>query len=472
MEEDSLKEESHGLRRNAIGLGTVLMQSIAQIAPALGLLSTFSFNVRLAGLGAPSAYVAAFIVALAVALTLGQLAKFLPSAGGFYTYVSVTLGPVFGFVAGWGYSWFVAAIPGAIASYAGSILSDQLRAHYAMVVPWPVFSLAILMTAAWAAYRGIKISGSALMVLSIVEMSIVAGLAAFGLAQPGPGGFSVLGFDPRSSTSASGFYLAVVFSIFAFTGWEGAAAVAEETRNPRREIPRAIIGSVVLIGIFYAFCAWGLEIGWGVANLDQLERTRENLAFVEANHFWGAGGILTVLAFVNSAIAVCIACAVDATRIWYAMARAHALPRGLNFIHPRYRTPTRAVALQTALATAVALGLGNALGPDQSFFVLGLVGTLVYVVVYCLGNVGVVRYFLTVRRPQFQPMLHVVFPVLSSLILLWIAFNSLSPPPEPPVSYAPLIVVALYGAGLCVLAKLMSRPGSNWKQLSMTIYEE
>src|SRR5262245_52498844 len=96
------------LARNAVGLPSVLMQSVAQIAPALGLLSTLGFNTQLAGFAAPSTYLVAFVLALIVALTLAQLAKHLPSAGGFYTYVSATVGPRSGFIVGWIYSWFVA----------------------------------------------------------------------------------------------------------------------------------------------------------------------------------------------------------------------------------------------------------------------------------------------------------------------------------------------------------------------------
>ena len=106
---------SGGLQQGVVGLPTVLMQSVAQIAPAVGILSTIAFSTSLAGLGAPSTYLVAFFIALVVAIALGQLAKFLPSAGGFYTYVSKTVGPESGFIVGWLYSWFVAAIPGALA---------------------------------------------------------------------------------------------------------------------------------------------------------------------------------------------------------------------------------------------------------------------------------------------------------------------------------------------------------------------
>jgi amino acid transporter len=151
------------------------------------------------------------------------------------------------------------------------------------------------------------------------------------------------------------------------------------------------------------FCAWGLQIGWGTRHLSSLASSAENPAFVLAHRVWGAGWVLVLLALLNSGIAVCIACTVDSTRNWYAMARSEALPRWVAFIHPEHRTPSNAVFAQAALALLVGLGGGWLVGPDNIFYLLGTVGTLVYVVVYTLGNIGVVRFFLTVRRQDFNP---------------------------------------------------------------------
>jgi amino acid transporter len=310
------------------------------------------------------------------------------------------------------------------------------------------------------------------MIFSLIEMAIILALSLSGVVSPGPGGMSVAGFNPASSTDLNGFYLAVVFSIFAFTGWESAAAVAEETRNPRRAIPRALIGSVVVLGAFYVFCAWGLQVGWGVDHLDKLASSSENPAFVVAHRLWGGAWILVLLALLNSGIAVCIACTTDSTRNWYAMARAGAFPRRLDHVHPVHRTPANAVLAQTALALAVCLGVGAWVGPDQSFFVMGLVGTLIYVVVYFLGNVGVIRFFRSTARSDFNPFLHVVLPLVSIVSLFWVAYKSLNPLPAAPVSYAPVVAGLWVLFGAAVLLRLRLRGDDGWKRLSQEILAE
>jgi amino acid transporter len=462
---------SGGLQQGVVGLPTVLMQSVAQIAPAVGILSTIAFSTSLAGLGAPSTYLVAFFIALVVAIALGQLAKFLPSAGGFYTYVSTTVGPGAGFIVGWLYSWFVAAIPGALAGYTGFVLHDELSSQYGVDIPWWVWAVAILVLVAIVGYRGIRVSGKALMIFSVAEMVIVIGLAVSGMVSPGPGGFSFSGLSPGTSTNLNGFYLAVVFSIFAFTGWESAAAVAEETRNPRWAIPRALVWSVVVLGIFYVFCAWGFQIGWGTRHLTRLASSTENPAFVLAHRVWGAW-VLVLLALLNSGIAVCIACTTDSTRNWYAMSRAGAFPAFLNHIHPQHHTPSRAVLAQGALALIVALGVGAWIGADQAFFVLGLVGTLAYVVVYLLGNIGVVRFFRTTERRHFNLVLHLLFPVASSVALLWVAWKSLDPLPAAPVRYAPIVAGTWLISGALVLLHLRRSGREDWKTLSRQVFED
>jgi amino acid transporter len=464
-----MEDSEAGLRRNSVGLTTVLMQSIAQIAPAVGVLTTIAFNTQQAGLGAPSTYIAAFVIGLVVAISLAQLGRHLPSAGGFYTYVSATVGPSFGFLVGWLYSWFVAVIPGGLAAYTGFVLQTELKQHYGIVLPWQIVAAAILVIVGYVGYCGIKISGKALTIFSIIEMLIVLALAISGIVSPGPGGLSVAGFNPASATNLHGFYLAVVLSIFAFTGWEGAAAVAEEARSPRTVIPRAIVGSIILLGVYYVFCAWGIQIGWGTKKLAGLANSNENPAFVVAHRLWGTGWLLVLLALLNSGIAVCIACTVDSTRNWYAMARAEALPAWLGRIHPTHRTPHQAVLAQGLLAALVGIGVGSLVAPDQAFFMLGTLGTIIYVFVYFMGNIGVARFFLTRARSELSVLVHIIFPIVSTIALFLVLYYSLVPLPAPPVGYAPIIGAVLLAVGLIVLWRLHSRPDERWKTLSQYV---
>ena len=109
------------------------------------------------------------------------------------------------------------------------------------------------------------------MVVGAIEFLIVLALGLSGLISPGPGGFTFqsfsYGFNPGSIATASGFTLAIVFTVQGLTGWEAAAPLAEETTNPRRNIPRAIMISIAIIGVMLVLVIWGQVIGWGTNNL-------------------------------------------------------------------------------------------------------------------------------------------------------------------------------------------------------------
>src|SRR5205823_9737556 len=114
-----------------------------------------------------------------------------------------------------------------------------------------------------------------LVVLGLLEVGIVVALAISGLVHPGSGGVNASPFRPSTSPSLHGLYLAVVFSIGSYSGWEAAAPLAEESRAARRAVPLAMVVSLVGMGVFMVFCSWGLLVGWGSKNLFGFLLSRE-----------------------------------------------------------------------------------------------------------------------------------------------------------------------------------------------------
>src|SRR5215213_10406016 len=102
------------LRRGALGLPAAVMQGVSHIAPAVGMVLTLQFITSLAGVTAPLAYALAFVIVLTLGVVLTQLAKHLPSAGGYYTYVSKTVHPRAGFLVSWLYIFYSPIFVGVI----------------------------------------------------------------------------------------------------------------------------------------------------------------------------------------------------------------------------------------------------------------------------------------------------------------------------------------------------------------------
>lgn len=447
------------LKQGSVGLAGVLMQSIAQISPTLGVFYTIAFTTTQAGASAPLTYLAAFAVCLVLAVPMLGLARHLPSAGGFYTYVSQGIGPRTGFMTGWLYAIMVTIVPAALAAFTGAVLQDELSAKYGLGLPWWVYSLGIFAICFLCAYRGIVISVRVLVVMTVFEILVGLSLALTGVLNPGPGGVNFSGFNPANITNTSGFFLAIVLSIFAFTGFESAAAVADESRDPKRLVPRAILGSLVLVGAFYVITAWGLQMGWGTSDLDALASSTTAPAFVLADRLWSGGSIIVLIALVNSGIGVCVACTTSSTRTLFGMARTGALPRPLARVSAKHRTPVVAVIVQLVLALTICLAIGLPLGPYNLFNMLGTTGTFAYIPIFIMMNVAAFRFFWEKHRDEFNVLQFVICPIISTAALLVIGYKSLVPLPAMPVTLAPVIAGVYILAGLAILFGRNLRPG-------------
>jgi len=381
--------EGTDLQRDAIGLVGATMQAITHIAPAIAALFFTQFVVSLAGITAPLAYTIGVIVVLMLGSTLVQLSKHMPSAGGYYTYVSRALHARAGFLTSWMYVLYAPLAGGPIYGYFGYILSQELKANYQINVPWLwwVCVLAGAPLIAFLQHRGIKISARAMLILGSLEMLIVFVLTVWGFFKPGPGGFTFEVFDFNRKLAVEGFALAVVFSIQGLTGWEGAAPLAEETRNPRRNVPRATMLSIVILGVFLVIAYWGQIIGWGVDKLSSLSTSPVLPGLVLAHRYWGGAWVILLLAFLNTTIAVCLATANVGTRMWYRMAKNGSFPKALAKVNPVHKTPTNAILTQLALSLVAGLGVGAWIGADESFLLVdGLVLVLAVLFVYVMAN--------------------------------------------------------------------------------------
>jgi amino acid transporter len=460
------------LKAGALKLPSVIMQGVTHIAPAVGMVLTIQFITSLAGVTSPLSYLIAFVIVLTLGASLTQLARHLPSAGGYYTYLSRTVHPRSGWLTAWLYFLYDPTGAAINLAFMGFFFQTTMKAEYNITFQWWWFFLIGTALITFLVYRGIEISARTMVVLGVLEILIVVALAVTGLARPGPGGVNLSSYNPGNTLSVSGLYLGVVFSIFAFTGFESVAPLAEETENPRRLLPRGIMYSLLIMGAFYLFTSWGILIGHGTNSIQQFIDSSENPVFVLAKHLWGGAWIIVLIAVINSIVAVSIACTNAATRVFYSMGRSGALPSGLAVVHPRYRTPKNAIILQTLLTLLIGLGLGFAIGPDQEFFMMGIAITLGLIFVYAAGNVGVVRYYLRERRDEFNVWLHAIFPVFSTAALLWVGYKSVVPLPAYPVSIAPVLVAVWLVAGI-LLVYWLSRTGSEaWLQKAGQVYEE
>ncbi len=450
------------LAQNTLGLWGVLMQGIATIAPAFAIVSTFVFTVNLAGLAAPVAYLLAGAMLLPQAVSVNQLAKAFPSAGGWYTWIARSLHPRAGFFAGWYMTLWLPFAPALVFSYlASTVLMPAVLTQYGITIPVWLWAVAGIGLIAWTAYRGIKVSERVLIITGLTEMAIMVALAISGLISPGPGGFNLAPFNPYNVPNSGTLFLAVVFSIFAYSGWEAVAPLAEESKDPRRNVPLGLLGSVIAMILFLAFTVWGYLIGIGTDAVGSIPTAEQFPVFTLATRLWGSFWIFAPLAMLNSALAATAACFNGGTRTWYGMARSGSLPSALAKVDPKRKTPDNAIHLMLGLQLVGGL-LCGLFGSAAVFPTWALTLTLGLIVMYILANLGVIKYYLTEARSEFNVLTHLVFPVLSTMAMVYVGYKSVWPLPDPPARYAIFFFVAYTALGGAILAYLKSRGREDW----------
>src|SRR5256712_3398922 len=469
-------ETAPTLQRDAIGLAQVLFQSITHMAPAAAVAFSIIFAVTYAGGATPLAVVLALVACLMVAISIGQLARHLPSAGGLYTYAARGLHPAAGFFVAWGCMLAEPLVAPLLYLIFGNVIAVFLQNHFnPPPCLWAPFAAAAGIGVWFLVYRGVRISTEAGVAMGAFEIVVFLALAITLIVAAGSNNtLSVFSPNTGNSNGWGSVFAGMVYTVLAFIGFEASVPLAEETRDPRRTLPRAVILSCVLIGLFYLICYYGAIVYFG-PNI-AADPTKGFFAFNGGDPWdglaakvWGPFSILVLLAIINSAFANSNAGANAATRVGYALARVGILPRVLASVHPRFKTPYIAVHVQGALGIAVALILGLVLGgPLLAFALLGTVATLIIVCIYILTNLANIVFYTREHRDELNPVWNVIVPVLGIIIFIPVLIASFGIDffglgivgLAPPASYAPWIVLVWLIIGVVLYMYLSARSPS------------
>ena len=466
------------LRPGAVGLAGAIMQNVTHIAPAIAAFLFTTTIVGNAGGRAPLAYLLGFIIVLGLGMCLVQLAKHFPSAGGYFTYVSRTIGPRSGWLTGWMFALYSPIVAGPILAFLGFIFEGEFQSNWQWTwFHWWMMVIVFLPIITLIGYAGISLSVRSIVIVGGLEFLIVLALGLWGLFDPGPGGFTFSVFSPSYNpghiVAGSGFLLAVVFTVQGLTGWEAAVPLAEETENPRRNVPIATMASIAIVGIMLIIVFWGQVVGWGTADLTKLPSSEEIPALTIAHRVWGSLWWLALLAMFTSVIGASLACQNVATRMWFGMGRAGALPSAFAKVHPTRKTPTNAITAQFIVSLVLGLAIPQWIGPFNSFILtVGYMLVIGVIFVYVIANVGVIWYFWHKRRDEFNWFWHLIVPVATSIVLLYSLDKSFNPLPAYPGNWAPWLVIAWFLGGVAILLVLKARGGEDWLQKAGQITAE
>src|SRR5712691_9003514 len=460
-ESTPLSSEPSSLRRNAIGLPGVLFQSITTMAPASAVAFSLGAAIPFAGGALPLAVLIALVVCSFIALNIGSLAKYLPSAGGFFTYVSRGLGSQAGWMTGWLFSLAYLLVVPLQLLVLGPVMDGFVQQYFHLSFGangWAVWAMVFAIIIFALTYFGIKVSADTGVVLGAIEITVFVLLSIWLIVTAGNGNTTAT-FNPASSTetgpvlgSWQGILHGMIFAFLAFIGFESSAPLAEEAHNPRRTVPRAILLAAISIGVFYVFCSYAGVVGWGFNKIATYP-TDPNPWGTMANRVWGVFAFVAILAILNSALANSNAGVNAVTRVLYSTGRTKTLPGQLAHVN-RFRTPDVAIIFTMIVGVVLTLWPGFVYGPSTAFALLGTIITILILVVYMAACLAVPFFYVREHRQEFSVVRHVLLPAVPFIVLIFPILAQFIPAPSYPLNLAGPICAAWFVLGLIIVAFL------------------
>jgi amino acid transporter len=489
-----------------LGLRDVIAQSLSVIAPAMsGAFLTYLASTK-AGGATPLAYLLGTLAMLAVGGTVAMFARSLSSAGSMYTYITHGGGKVLGFLGGWCYAAAFLVLGGAVLWGFGFFTASLVALLTGADPSWYWFSLAGLVVIALMSLFDIRASTRTQLVILLVTMValLVVAVVVIGVGSPAVSvidlttpvadagrSLDLAAFWPSAAgVSWTGVLFGLSFAMLSFTGAEASAVLSEETRDPRRAIPRAIIGSIVVAGLFYLVITYATAIGFGVQQAaTDWPTSVAGLAAVAPNEAVGAVVLAcAALASLFCALGVHIA----VSRVLFAMGRERVLPAWLGTLHPRWGTPWRAIGLDlvvwvvlaaasvllTSRESQVAIAGGVDSGITGGVFLftfLAGVGTPLVMGVYLLLGIAGAAQGRRTGRPGFTVtgVLAALVGALAVVGGLYYSFVPAAPGAPIPLQVAmvPWVCLGIAAAGLALAAWTHRRRRDVWADMGR-IFDE
>ncbi len=438
--------------------------SVGLIGPvgAIGLLGTGA--AAIIGRGVTLSFVFASVGVALVAYCFIKLSQYVSHTGSVYALVGVTLGPRAGFFAGW------ALMGGYIGIGCGSTIEIGLFANQFLhgtgiltTSQWWWIALIGLLGVCSLAFTEIRIITRTLLTSEVLGAVLVTILSLVILVRlvfsHGPSGqtFNAHFLELPQGGGVGTIAHAAVYGFLAFAGFEGAAALGEETANPKKEIPRAIKTAVIVVGAFYLLTAAAQSLGYGT-NAAGVAAYTNGLPFTDLGRdYLGSiyADVLNLMATI-SLFAISLGVASGAARIMFAQARdATGSKSGLAGLS-KHGAPAAALVVVLIIIGVDLIGqqLAGTTVVHATFYALQ-VGTVLLLVAYVLATVGAIRFLFFKGAPK-APRWQVVIPALGGAFVLYTIYDNVFAFQEGTFAHLPYIEAVYLIIGLVVV---MVAPG-------------
>lgn len=475
--------ETAKLHRRALGVPDLVFFIVAASAPLTAVAGGQAATYLVTGNRAvPFMFIPLGIVLILFAVGYAAMSRYVANAGAFYSYVAQGIGKVQGigaaFVALIAYNAMQIGIYGLFGVAFGAFMSGNLG----LDLPWWLWCLAGGLVIGALGIMQVDLNARVLAVVLCLEVLVVVLFDVAILADPGPEGLSLVGFDPTIAFGAAAG-ATLTFCVASFVGFESAAIYSEECRDPRRTVARATFIAVGLIAVFYALSSWLLGAAAGFGTIVDPERLVEagyatagnpdptTVLFIAGTERLGQiWGTAAALLFATSLFAALLSFHNAVSRYMFALGREGVIPGAFGRVHRITGSPWISSLSQSALALLV-VGLFAVSGADpilQLFTWLTNMGALGVLLLMAVTSFAVVGYFRRNPESELSRWASGIAPATAGVLLLVVLalgvanFNvlitgAIGAPLDPMAIILPAILFGGGAAGLVVGSLLKAR---------------
>jgi len=517
--DDKPAAPTSGLKKGSIGIVAVIFMAVANAAPITAMTGNVPIAVGFGnGLGAPAGFLFATIILTLFALGYVAMARHITTTGAFYGFISHGLGQVWGMASGvlatFAYVVFEGSLIGGCAYFA----NDALNTIFGVNVPWLVIAVVAIVGIALLCYFDISLTAAILGVTLTAEVLVLLALALSVIFKGGgPDGlmlsqtvllnnaFEGLPAGAFGTAAAAGsMAIGLFFAFWSWVGFETTAVYGEESRNPKKIIPRATIIAVVGLGLFYTFISAMVIAGNGAKT-----SVETSISASPLDLFFGlvSGNLGGVVLDIYKALLVIgsFACALAfhnaASRYLFALGReipSDKVKSTIGSTHPKHGSPwvastiqsviTLLVVLAFAVFTAVQVPDANGAPVDTPALVpyvniyglLALIGTAAILLVQAICSAAVIWYFWVRKTHRGNVITTLICPLIGGVAMLYVVwllwdnreFAAGLAAKSDVFKVAPYMIVGAFAIGLAYALWLRSAKPAVYAEIGRTVMED
>jgi amino acid transporter len=418
--------------------------SLALVGPTLAMSGNGQGIIGTVGKAVPLVFLIGLVGVALIGYGFVRLTRRLNHAGSVYALVGVTVGPRSGFFAGWAmlgaYVGFAIGLAGLVSDFTNAFFVELNNGPKgAIQISWLVVAIVAVALVALIAAIDTKMIGKILIVIEGIGIlgMIVLVIVIFAKGGAKSTGVDFSAFSLPSGVGFSGVVTGVVAAFLSWAGFEACAALGEETDNPRRNIPRALAGTLALTGVLFVVVMFAQTIGFGTdtKGLTAFQTSSNTLGQLGKQYIDRPFGIVMIFAGVISAFACLLASATTAGRLLFAFARDGFGPARLAKLDGPSKSPRDATWVVLAFVLVVNIvvwasgwpKMGTGIPSLDAYFLFATAGAVSLMLAYLMAEVAAVVFtvaarFRETRAGEGGRILGVVLPTIGFaviLIVLW-----------------------------------------------------